>query len=147
MLGRGTLTLKDGGKVQAYFVAGGFAEVLNDKVMVLADLAEPVASIDAEAARKRLTAAQEKLRGITTLDPAYEATERRLAALPTIEVPTIILDGDVNGIAPPRPAADHARQVTGPLEYRRLAGVGHNVPQEAPRDFADAVLTALRSSA
>ncbi len=65
----GTLTLVDGGRREFYFVAGGFVEVTNDKVLVLADVAEPVSSIDVEAARRRLQEANERMRGS---DPAID---------------------------------------------------------------------------
>ena len=58
----GTLTLVDGGRRESYFVAGGFVEVTNDKVMVLADVAEAVANIDVDAARRRLQEATERMR-------------------------------------------------------------------------------------
>jgi F-type H+-transporting ATPase subunit epsilon len=76
-LDAGPLTLKDGGSVTHHlFIAGGFAQVAQDHVKVLADQAEPVASIDVEAARQRLKAAQERLKGMTTQDPGYEAQAR-----------------------------------------------------------------------
>ncbi len=71
-------------------------------------------------------------------DPKLEEIERRLAAQPGIAVPTIVLDGDADGVSPggePRPG-----QFTGRCEYRRLdGGIGHNLPQEAPEAFARAV--------
>ncbi len=79
----GALTLKEGGSTQTYFVGGGFVEVAADKVLVLADLAEPVAAIDVEAAKKRLTAAQERLKGMSAEDAAFEiesATVKRETA-------------------------------------------------------------------
>src|SRR5688572_18016225 len=53
----GPMTVKDGATQNVWFVAGGFVSVVNDVVRVLADYAEPAASIDVEAARKRLEAA------------------------------------------------------------------------------------------
>ncbi len=79
----GGLTLKDGATTQTFFVAGGFVEVANDKVLVLADLAEPVAAIDVEAAKQRLAQAQEKLKGMSAEDAQFEiesATVRRETA-------------------------------------------------------------------
>ena len=59
---------------------------------------------------------------------------------PAITVPTITLEGDANGAPHPDPSA-YARQFTGPYAHRVVAGgVGHNLPQEAPRAFAEAVL-------
>lgn len=62
----GALTLREGATSQSYFVAGGFVEVSDDKVVVLADQAEPVASIDVTAAKKRLSEAQGRLNGLPT---------------------------------------------------------------------------------
>lgn len=79
----GPLTLIDGGRRESYFVAGGFVEVGNDKVLVLADAAEPVAGIDVEGARRRMSEAQERLKGLSTEDARFEleqATVRREAA-------------------------------------------------------------------
>lgn len=79
----GVLTLTEGGRKEAYFVAGGFVEVGNDKVLVLADAAENVTGIDVEAARKRMTEAQERMRGLSSEDARFEveqATVRREAA-------------------------------------------------------------------
>lgn len=68
----GLLTLSgEGAPREAYFVAGGFVEVSNDKVLVLADVVEPVASIDVDAARRRLAEAQERLRGMSSDDARF----------------------------------------------------------------------------
>ena len=66
-------------------------------------------------------------------DPRYAALEARLASLPKIAVPTIVLHGIVNDVNPPRISESHGRHFTGPFERRVLDNVGHNVPQEAPR--------------
>lgn len=72
-------------------------------------------------------------------DPAYEDIERRLAAQPAIAVPTITLDGDADGVSPG--GAPQAGRFTGRHEHRVVGGgIGHNLPQEAPRAFAQAVL-------
>jgi F-type H+-transporting ATPase subunit epsilon len=79
----GPLTLIDGGRREYYFVAGGFAEVSNDKVLVLADVAEPVTGIDVEAARKRMQEAQERMKGLSADDVRFDleqATVRRETA-------------------------------------------------------------------
>jgi pimeloyl-ACP methyl ester carboxylesterase len=55
-------------------------------------------------------------------------------------VPAITIDGGADGVAPLGGSAHHAPLFTGRHEHRVLAGIGHNTPQEAPRDFADAVL-------
>ena len=74
-------------------------------------------------------------------DPAVEDTERRLAAQPRITVPAIVLHGGDNGVAPAALSEGHARFFTGKYERRVIPGVGHNLPQEAPGDFAAAVLS------
>ena len=76
-------------------------------------------------------------------DPAVEDTERRLAAQPPITVPTITLHGSDNGVSPAASSERHARHFKGSYERRVLPGVGHNLPQEAPAQFAAAVLTLL----
>lgn len=68
----GALTLKDGATTQVYFVAGGFAQVSDDKVLVLADFAEPATGIDAALARRRMEEAQAKLRSLPPGDPQFE---------------------------------------------------------------------------
>jgi pimeloyl-ACP methyl ester carboxylesterase len=73
-------------------------------------------------------------------DPRYAALEARLASLPKIPVPTIVIHGVVNEVNPPELSEAHARHFTGPFERRLLDNVGHNVPQEAPEAFARAVL-------
>src|SRR3989441_10259596 len=65
-------------------------------------------------------------------DPAVEGSERRLAAQPPITVPTIVLHGHDNGVSPVASSERHARFFKGPYERRVIAGVGHNIPQEAP---------------
>src|SRR5688500_3976780 len=78
--------------------------------------------------------------GLAAGDPALEEIERRLAAQPSITVPTIVLHGVDNGVSRPATSEKHQRFFKGPYERRLVAGVGHNVPQEAPREFATAVL-------
>ena len=69
-----------------------------------------------------------------------DALEKRLATMPKISVPTITLEGDANGAPHPPPAA-YAKQFTGKYEHRTITGgIGHNLPQEAPQAFAEAVL-------
>ncbi|MDR5805534.1 alpha/beta hydrolase [Caballeronia sp. LZ001] len=78
--------------------------------------------------------------GLVQGEAQYDALEQRLAAGPTISVPTITLEGDANGAPHPEPAA-YAKKFTGKYMHRTLGGgVGHNFPQEAPREFADAML-------
>ena len=79
----GPLTLIEGGRREYYFVAGGFVEVSNDKVLVLADVAEAVTGIDVEAARRRMLEAQDRLKGMSSDDVRFDieqATVRREAA-------------------------------------------------------------------
>jgi len=82
--------------------------------------------------------------GLVEGDPAAEAIERALAARPPIAVPTVVLDGGDDGVTSPASAAHLARHFTGRLEHHVLAGVGHDVPQEAPAAFAEAVMSLLR---
>ncbi|MBJ6763645.1 F0F1 ATP synthase subunit epsilon [Myxococcaceae bacterium JPH2] len=79
----GPLTLIDAGRQDTYFVAGGFVEVGNDKVLVLADGAEQVSGIDVESARQRMAEAQKRLSALSADDARFEveqATVRREAA-------------------------------------------------------------------
>jgi pimeloyl-ACP methyl ester carboxylesterase len=78
--------------------------------------------------------------GLAAGDPAYAEIERRLAAQPAIGVPVITLDGIDDGVRPPAQASSQAQRFSGPRAHRLLPGAGHNLPQEAPRAFADAVL-------
>ncbi len=80
--------------------------------------------------------------GLVAGDPTVAEIERRLAAQPDISVPTITIDGDSDGVLGRGGTAQHARKFTGAHEHRMFAGVGHNVPQEAPVAFAQAVLDA-----
>ena len=73
-------------------------------------------------------------------EPKYDALEKRLAQAPVIGVPTITMEGDANG-APHLPADAYAKKFSGPYEYRLITGgIGHNLPQEAPQAFAQAVV-------
>lgn len=73
-------------------------------------------------------------------DPRYLFQETQLAAQPTIDVPTIVLHGAADGVTPANGSESHSRHFTADYQRRVLPGIGHNVPQEAPRKFADAVL-------
>jgi pimeloyl-ACP methyl ester carboxylesterase len=84
--------------------------------------------------------------GLADGAPELDDIERRLAQRPPITVPTITLEGDANG-APHPDAASYRSLFTGPYEHRVVTGgVGHALPQEAPRAFADAVIDADRSA-
>jgi pimeloyl-ACP methyl ester carboxylesterase len=78
--------------------------------------------------------------GLAEGEPKYDALEKRLAAAPVITVPAITLEGDANG-APHPEAAAYAKKFSGKYAHRVVeGGVGHNLPQEAPRAFAEAVI-------
>jgi pimeloyl-ACP methyl ester carboxylesterase len=79
-------------------------------------------------------------------DPSLEAIERALAAKPRISVPTIVLHGDGSGLSPSETSLRHAAFFTGPYQRRVIPSVGHNLPQEAPNAFADAVLELVRAT-
>jgi pimeloyl-ACP methyl ester carboxylesterase len=81
--------------------------------------------------------------GLVPGDPAFEEIERRLTHLPRIAVPTIVLHGSDNGVIPVAGSTDHHRFFAAAYERRALPLVGHNLPQEAPQDFAAAVLSLL----
>jgi pimeloyl-ACP methyl ester carboxylesterase len=73
-------------------------------------------------------------------EPKYAELDRRLAASPVITVPTITMEGDANGAPHPEPGA-YAKMFSGKYEHRTITGgIGHNLPQEAPRAFAQAVI-------
>ena len=70
----------------------------------------------------------------------FDDLERRLAKTPVITVPTITLEGDANGAPHPEPEAYRAK-FSGKYAHRLIGGgVGHNLPQEAPQAFAQAVV-------
>jgi pimeloyl-ACP methyl ester carboxylesterase len=77
-------------------------------------------------------------------DPAYEQYERQLAAQPKIRVPTIVLQGEGDGVNTPAPTATVARMFTGKFDRRMIPKIGHNVPQEAPMETARAVVELVR---
>jgi pimeloyl-ACP methyl ester carboxylesterase len=78
--------------------------------------------------------------GLASGESKYDDLERQLAEAPVIAVPTITLEGDANG-APHPDASAYARKFSGKYSHRIITGgVGHNLPQEAPRDFAKAVI-------
>ena len=82
--------------------------------------------------------------GLADGERQYDRIEARLAAAPPIAVPTITMEGDANGAPHPPPSA-YAGKFTGRYEHRTLTGgIGHNLPQEAPHDFARAVIDVAR---
>jgi pimeloyl-ACP methyl ester carboxylesterase len=78
--------------------------------------------------------------GLADGERKYDDLEARLAAGPAIAVPTITMEGDANG-APHLPPAAYRSKFVGKYEHRTIGGgVGHNLPQEAPRAFAEAII-------
>ena len=78
--------------------------------------------------------------GLAKGEPQYDDLEKKLASSPVISVPTITMEGDANG-APHPGDASYRDKFTGKYEYRLISGgIGHNLPQEAPTAFAQAVI-------
>ncbi len=78
--------------------------------------------------------------GLAEGEPKYDELEQRLAQAPDITVPTMTLEGDANG-APHPEASAYAGKFAGRYAHRLITGgVGHNLPQEAPGDFAQAII-------
>jgi pimeloyl-ACP methyl ester carboxylesterase len=78
--------------------------------------------------------------GLAAGEPQYETLEQRLAQGPVISVPAITLESDANGAPHPDPQT-YARKFSGPYAHRTVnGGIGHNLPQEAPDAFAQAVV-------
>jgi pimeloyl-ACP methyl ester carboxylesterase len=73
-------------------------------------------------------------------DPRYDHLEKRLAQSPAISLPTITLDGELDPFTPPGDGASYRGHFTGAYDHRTLKGIGHNLPQEAPKAFAQAVI-------
>jgi pimeloyl-ACP methyl ester carboxylesterase len=80
--------------------------------------------------------------GLAEGEAKYDQLEKRLAEFPVISVPTITLEGDANG-APHLEPGFYRKRFSGEYEHRTIpGGIGHNLPQEAPREFAQAVVDA-----
>jgi pimeloyl-ACP methyl ester carboxylesterase len=80
--------------------------------------------------------------GAAAGEAKYDDLERKLAAAPAIAVPTITMEGDANG-APHLDASAYAKKFTGKYQHRLIqGGIGHNLPQEAPQAFAQAIVDA-----
>ena len=77
--------------------------------------------------------------GLVPGDSALAGIEAALALQPPITVPTLTFDGADDGVRPPAAASLHAPRFTGPRTHAVVPGVGHNMPQELPGVFADAV--------
>lgn len=85
--------------------------------------------------------------GLVAGDPGVEETERRLAVQPRISLPTVAMDGTGDGVMPIAGSENHAKYFTGRYERRVVPSVGHNLPQEAPAEFAAAILSLIEGSA
>ena len=82
--------------------------------------------------------------GLADGERQYDELEKKLAQAPVIGVPTITMEGDANGAAHPDPSA-YAKKFSGKYAFRLITGgIGHNLPQEAPREFAQTVIDAAR---
>ena len=79
--------------------------------------------------------------GYAAGDPAYDAIEARLESQPAIAVPSICIHGEGDGVSPPESSAGHARYFSGPYRRVLVPRAGHNLPQEAPAVWADAVMS------
>jgi pimeloyl-ACP methyl ester carboxylesterase len=79
-------------------------------------------------------------------DPALEPIEQRLAARPPIAAPTIVLHGEGDGVGPPTAADPQRRFFTGPYQRRLIPIIGHDVPQEAPKEVATAVIELVNAT-
>jgi pimeloyl-ACP methyl ester carboxylesterase len=78
--------------------------------------------------------------GLAEGEPKYAGLEKRLAEFPIITVPTITLESDANGAPHPDPKT-YAKKFVGKYEHRHIdRGIGHNLPQEAPKPFVDAII-------
>jgi pimeloyl-ACP methyl ester carboxylesterase len=85
--------------------------------------------------------------GLAQGESKYGDLAKRLAASPVITIPTITMEGDANGAFHPEPSV-YANKFSGKYEHRNVTGgVGHNLPQEAPQAFAQAVVDVGKSSA
>jgi pimeloyl-ACP methyl ester carboxylesterase len=83
--------------------------------------------------------------GVAEGEAKYDDLEKRLAQGPVITVPTITLEGDANGAPHPDPSA-YAKKFSGRYEHRNITGgIGHNLPQEAPEAFAQAVVDVAKT--
>lgn len=81
--------------------------------------------------------------GLTEGEAKYDDLEQKLAVAPVISVPTITLEGDANG-APHLESRAYAKKFSGKYRHRLIkGGIGHNLPQEAPRAFASAIVDVM----
>ena len=83
--------------------------------------------------------------GLAQGEARYDELEKRLASGPVVTVPAITMEGDANGAPHPAPEA-YAKKFVGKYEHRNVSGgIGHNLPQEAPQAFAEAVVAVARA--
>ena len=140
---------------QFYFATergrAGYEKNLNDFAKLVWRLASPNWSFD-DATFDRSAASLENpdhvaitihnyrwRMGLVEGEPRYDDLERRLVESPDITVPTITLEGDANGAPHPEPET-YAKRFTGSYSHRTITGgIGHNLPQEAPAAFAEAI--------
>jgi pimeloyl-ACP methyl ester carboxylesterase len=84
--------------------------------------------------------------GLAEGEARYDEHEKKLATAPVISVPTITMEGDANGAPHPEPAA-YAKKFSGKYSHRTIkGGIGHNLPQEAPQAFAEAIVDVMAGS-
>jgi pimeloyl-ACP methyl ester carboxylesterase len=83
--------------------------------------------------------------GLADGDPQYAELQRRMAALPLITVPAITLDGAADGVAPATDGSASAAKFAGRRTHRVIPRAGHNLPQEEPEAFADAVMEVVEA--
>jgi pimeloyl-ACP methyl ester carboxylesterase len=81
--------------------------------------------------------------GLVPGDPSVESVEAQLVRRPPIAIPTIVLHGQDNGVIPVASSEAHRQFFTSDYERRVIPMAGHNLPQEAPRDFSAAVLSVI----
>jgi len=77
--------------------------------------------------------------GLVEGEPKYNDLEKQLAKAPLITIPTITLEGDANGAPHPEPST-YTKKFTGKYSHQLLKGIGHNLPQEAPQAFVEAII-------
>ncbi|MFJ3007463.1 alpha/beta fold hydrolase [Pseudomonas fluorescens] len=83
--------------------------------------------------------------GLAAGAPDYDEIEKKLAQIPPITVPSITLDGMADGVIPATDGQLQVARFSGPRIHRQIPGVGHNLPQEAPKAFADACVELVRN--
>ena len=85
--------------------------------------------------------------GLVAGDNSFADIEARLSEQPPITVPTITVDGEVDGVVLPTDGSGFAHRFTSGFQHMRIPNVGHNLPQESPEAFADAILSLHHSVA